>query len=201
MRPDWPRHTTVLGKAMNPSRTWSKPQNRQSSEHHRCFIGDINYSRIFLNSKYAKGGKCARGEGTSQIGRKYSAVKSWKSTGRFISASVKMNRVSSPNVSFQSCSKLNHKSKFRMAAMAHCVFHDMVSMKSQKLKGAYVVEGKRLGHQDLLKPWANEQDRRRAHTYCSKSLARLGRGFNAAKNIMFKYFTKHSMVSEESWCT
>lgn len=95
-------------------------------------------------------------EGTSQIGRKYSAVKSRKSTGRFISASVKMNRVSSPNVSFHSCSKLNHKSKFRTAAMAHCVFHDMVSMKSQKLTGAYVVEGKRLGHQGLLKPWANE---------------------------------------------
>ena len=90
-----------------------------------------------------------------------------------------------------------------MATLAHCSFHDRLTMKAEQLRGASVHEVEEDYSSKTCSSRGNlKDDLGSAKVYsCIKCASVFDRDFNAAKNIMLKYICEHLMASGESSIT
>ncbi|CCE90908.1 RNA-guided endonuclease InsQ/TnpB family protein TDEL_0C00190 [Torulaspora delbrueckii] len=102
-----------------------------------------------------------------------------------------------PKLNFHHCTKLNRKSRSSMATLAHCSFHDRLTMKAEQFHDASVHEVE----EDYTSKTCStcgkiKNDLRSNKIYsCLGCFSVFDRDFNAAKNIMLKYICEHLMAS------
>ena len=77
-----------------------------------------------------------------------------------------------------------------MATMAHCAFHDRVSVELQQFAGARVIEAREdSGPKSTPSVGNTKHDLGRAKTSCSKCLDRFDKDFNGTIYIVLEHFT------------
>ena len=104
-----------------------------------------------------------------------------------------------PKLDYQ-CTKLTRKSRSSMVTLAHCCFHDRLTMKAEQFHGANVHEVKEDYTSKTCSSCGNlKDDLNSAKVYsCMKCASVFDRDFNAAKNIMLKYICEHLIASGKS---
>ena len=110
------------------------------------------------------------------------------------------NNIFLPKLDYHECTKLTRKSRSSMATLAHCCFHDRLTMKAEQFHSTSIHEVEVDYTSKTCSSCGNlKDDLGSAKVYsCIKCSSVFDRDFNAAKNIMLKYICEHLMASGES---
>ena len=102
-----------------------------------------------------------------------------------------------PKLNYHQCTRPTRKTRSSMATIAHCCFHDRLTMKAEQFHSTSVHEVEEDYTSKTCSSCGNLKDDLGSNKIysCSRCSSVFDRDFNAAKNIMLKYICEHLMAS------